>query len=357
MYIMRHILKLVCSLWSILLLGVFFWGEIVIAASSDVVINPNDLKNAHRVSLNSLNLWSWSLTNFYEVAIERPEIFDILTWLVVGQWTTKFNWWSLAVIGGWKDNQVQGTSIWVAWGQSNKIINNVENSVIGGWRYNEARKSKSVIWGWYYNRVTGGGSWIILGWYYNNVSKENSIVLGWRYNEANGKNNLLFGQQAKSSYASTFVWGSENVTCPSSTNNSARICASKGILIWTYDILSGVNLVVSGAVQIAWNSWIGTPWEIRMVNGCFYAYDGNNWHIFGKNSAANCYGITVSQTCEFGNIKLQEWDIVTAYSKPYAINCNNVKSSVTCLWWVLKAGSHTEYIYPSCYNVSSVPTL
>jgi hypothetical protein len=100
-----------------------------------------------------------------------------------------------------------------------------------------------------------------------------------------------------------------------------------------------------------------------MVNGCLYAYDGNHWHVLGKNSelAWNCNTINTGDVCKFGKVELQAWDRVTAYSKPYAVNCNlntTIKQTVTCSGWILLTNWWgTNYIYPSCYNVSLVPTL
>lgn len=363
---MRHMLKLINLVRAVLLI-VFSVGllDIVDAVNSTTVINWRKLSDAHQVHVKSLNLWTW--VNDYEVKIKRLEAFDIVNWISV--WTgIKIKEWALVVIGWWVGNQVtvKWNYVWIAWWQQNTIENNVESSVIGGGYHNRVLKSQSVIWGGYRNTVDIAW-WTILGWKRNTAQNIGSVVLGWETNAAGWKDSFAVGKSAKAWLAS-FSWhdGSRNM---SAVNKTATIWATSGILIGTYDRLAWVNLVVSGAVKISWTSSMSwTAWEIKMLSGCFYAYDGTSWHVFGKNSNAdsNCKKDFVGVTCTFGNVVLQQWDIVTAYSQPYSKNCNYIKKTdVTCtretIWWVLtwvlKSGTDKKYIYPSCYTVSATPTL
>jgi hypothetical protein len=96
-------------------------------------------------------------------------------------------------------------------------------------------------------------------------------------------------------------------------------------------------------------------WEIRSLNGCLYAHDGESWHILGKSSVSDCNREWVATTCEFGRVLLQEWDKVMAYSERYS---RDIRQSVevTCRsgqlvaeWWA------TNYIYPSCFELNDDP--
>jgi hypothetical protein len=377
---MRHVLKWVYLLGFVLILGflsvcgvsIVMWAN----ANNTVEIKLNDLKNAHRVRVHSLNLWtlnSWIITGYYEVAVKNLEGFDIANWLAVFSGSSTFNGWSLYMIGWWLWNMVTAwDSAWVAGWESNQVY--VSNAVIGWWQSNKVYWNASVIWGWTSNTTNNSDGWAVLGWGSNTANNVGSIVLGWDSNTADWQNSFAAGKSAKA-WLSSFSWNDGSLNMSSLDVKSANIGASEGILIWTYNKLpwqwSKVNLVVSGAVKIGWDngtSW--TKWEIKVYSWCFYAYDGTSWHIFGKSSKAdsNCTmpGMSIGVTCNFGKIELQEWDVVEAYSQPYSTGCDSIKrTNVKCtretIWWVstwvLKSWMDKGYIYPSCYKITATPTL
>lgn len=361
--VMRQTWRLFIWYTVILFLNALFVGIFGIANGvtiKTINMDASDLLNNHRVHVKSLNLWTWS--DYYEVAVKGLESFNISDWLVVWRENTKSNGWLNVAVGWWTKNEVKWNSVWIVWGNSNKItIGEQNNAVIGGWLSNTSNWGESVIWWGRSNIIKEGGGWIILGWYQNSAYMDN-VVLWWFKNQSFWTNSWILWNNAKASLSS-FSWNDgQEIQMIWESGKNANIRASAGILIWTYDVLTWVNLVVNGAVQI-WDSstsWVG--WEVKMVNGCLYAYDGNHWHVLGKNSevAWNCNTINTGDVCKFGKVELQAWDRVIAYSQPYAVNCNKntIAQTVTCSGWVLLTnGWDTKYTYPSCYTVSSTPTL
>lgn len=362
---MKYVSKLIHLLEITVFFAALFMVVLNITNGGTITIQPNDLLDAHKVRLKSLSLWTWyPLTGYYEIKLQWLNSFDIVGWLAVWTGATNISSGSfLVTIGWWKGNLVSWTWAWIVGWEAN-YINGWKNVVIWGGKNNNVGGEQSVVWGGNWNKVNNW-SGVILGWSDNEVS-DSSIVLWWQNNKANWKNNLLLGAKTTSSWkSSTFVWGDSSQNCSSLVNESATVCASKGVLIWTYNRLTGVNLVVNGAVKIAWGLWSWTAWEIKMVSWCVYSFDGSKRYIFGKQSKSdtsctNLLGEDLGKICKFGKIELQEWDTVYAYLQPYSTNCDSVdnKHRVECKWWKLYDSTNsTQYIYPSCYNVSTSPII
>ena len=103
------------------------------------------------------------------------------------------------------------------------------------------------------------------------------------------------------------------------------------------------------------DNWVGG--EIRSITGCFFAFDGQRWHIMNKTGSvcnADNTTLTVATKCKFGNLEIQEWDKVWAYSTIYSTNCKADRKEVVCSAWNLvyykNQTSITTHKYPYCYN-------
>lgn len=351
---MKHALKLVILSGIAVFFGVFLSVVFNVTNGGTITITPDLLKDPHRVKLKSLNL-SRNLedSDYYELAVRWLNSFDILTWLAVGDGLTTITGGAAVMVGWWNNNHINSSdSAWIVWWWGN-TINNSQDAVIWGGYRNEIAWKKSVVWGGLHN-IGNSDGWIILGWD-NNYLFSPSIVLWWQWHYAsNTNNNLLLGKYTNiNNIERSFVWGGEDNPCQPLSNESATLCAPKWILIWTYNGITGVNLVVSGAVKIGWDGlWEWSAWEIKMIDWCFYAHNGSKWYVFGKSSKASgsCNAVTLGKTCKFGKIELQEWDEVSGYSVPYANDCNSVKKSVTCRSdWSL-----SENVYSYCYKMEGV---
>jgi len=286
------------------------------------------------------------------------KFFDVLNWLVVyGDKYDKVSVNSAMVMMGWgDDNGIDNYSsnAWIVWWKSNVVSAYASGSVIGWWESNtvDANWENSIIaWG-NWNTAWNGG--VVVWWGSNQASHKWSVVLWWESNISNWENSLLLWVNSKWG-KSSFVWNdSDNVNVG---NDSAYVGASNGILIWTYNSKTNVNLVVEGPIQFSWRNNIENVvgWEIMEKNWCFYGYDGEKWYILGKIQPDGCKdsNMNISGVCKFGKMLLHEWDKVKAYSKPYDINCESVRKEVECKWWQLLAWDSTDYVYSYCYNVSN----
>jgi hypothetical protein len=276
----------------------------------------------------------------------------------------------LIVVGGWQSNTITSSDqSGIAWGYGN-VINGQDNAAIGGGNGNHVSWEIGVVAWWKGNTSEKG--WVVLWWQSNTANGKlqdgviiGGIVLWWKGNTA-GVNGLAMWQWAIWGDWS-FVWNDDAVNTVTAASNSARIWAQNWVLIGTYTPKDGVSLVVNWPVQI-WNNnsvWAtATAWEIRSVEGCLYAYDGDSWHILGKSSVGDCKNkmTNLANTCEFGRVLLQEWDKVDAYSMryhpSYGCETSDVKTKVVCTNWQLipeNGGDANKYIYPSCYNLSGEP--
>ena len=233
-----------------------------------------------------------------------------------------------------------------------KINGAYENAAIGGWLSNAILWNDAIVAWWNGNKWNIG--WVVLWWEDNEA---NGVVLWWQGNKV-GTNGLAMWKLAK-----WWDWSfvrNDGSYLGQAKNSSALIWTQRWVIISKGSITpkAWVLLDVDWAVQI-WNNTTdltaGVWWEIRSLNGCLYAHDGESWHILGKSSVSDCNREWVATTCEFGRVLLQEWDKVMAYSERYSRDiCQSVE--VTCRsgqlvaeWWA------TNYIYPSCFELNDDP--
>lgn len=294
---------------------------------------------AHQPRMYTLYLWADE-----DVWIKTSDNNLIITnWMVVWDMDS-YSRSTAASIWWWVSNRIDSNSnyAWIWWGEGNSITN-WENSIIWWWLRNAIYGQNAVVAWWTTNE---SHSWGSVMWWSENVAESNWVVLWW-YNNAAYENSLALWKDANA-VGKSFAW---NATADA---NSARIDASNWILIWTTIPITWVNLVVNWAIKIWWTSsatWVA--WEIRFVSGCFYAYDWIIWHIINRNSTWSCNAFTVSEVCKFGNIELQEWDVVTWYKAIISTNCDadTNKRSVKCTAWELLDSSwNTWFTSPYCYT-------
>lgn len=250
--------------------------------------------------------------------------------------------WTLSSIWWWSNNKIEENAnyAWIA-GWSNNIINLWENSVIWGWINNKAEWNNVVVaWGQWNEWYNSG----VIIWWNSNKAKDNGIALWGQNNEAQA-NSLVMWSWAK--------WKNVFARNAQTEEKSARIEAKSWVLIGTTESIPWVSLVVSGAVKINWNSnldnnWVA--WEIRVVEWCFYAYDWKYWHLISKSDSCSA----VSNTgCDFGNVRLQQWDQVTWYNETISTSCDSKR--VVCSGGILLTvdSNHQQgYNSPYCYEVN-----
>lgn len=338
--------------------GIFCFGFLVVWLVSITHWEDNILKiktnpttYAHKIRLK--NLWIWNgggdWNENYAWISPGVDNLNILNGLVVWKWNHNVaDGVEFIVVGGWDSNTINSSYAWIVGWKHNTIAEEAFDSAIGWWFGNNVWWENTVIAWWSENTTSAGFKWWVIIWWSNNsVENDYGVVLGGYSNSAD-QYWLSLGYGSVWA-AKSFSWGSDWVQANESSSN---IQASGGVLIWTYTPIENVNLVVGGAVKIAWDwdntSWVA--WEIRMYQGCFYAYDGKKRHVFGRSSEDNCNHMALAGRCVFWNTKLWEWDQVTAYKTPYAIDCNSQKSIVTCK---SDGSMDSTYIYPYCYNLSS----
>lgn len=312
------------GVWALLLWGILF------VSALDII--PLSLSSMHNAWFHTLHLNNW----------EEPTVIvtggnlNVLNWIIV--WMNSAStlqvstlWWSGHLISG------SGNNSWIWWWESN-IVN---------WK-------ESIIWWWIWNVVADGAliaggennkalDWGVIVWWANNVSSKNGLILGWSGNSVWEKG-IVIGNEA-SAWKESFSWDAEN-----NITYSAKIDAKNGILIGATQSISGVNLIVNGAVKISWDKdSYSITWEFREINGCFYAYDGEYRHILNQDSSCNL--LWTAQYCQFGNVQLKEGDKVYAYKDWFADVCE--KQLVTCRWWKLVSdnGSFSDYSKSWCYEL------
>lgn len=348
---MNRLSKLVCTLsmlWIAWLLSFSFFDSSYgfVINTEDLASKSSNISRLHTLFLKGGNSTGWFIVTWGKVAISNG---------IVAGWNWSHSDSTWASIGWWLSNEIftGSQNAWIAWGKSNKIGGgaNSTNSFIWGWDWNKISWSNSVIvWG-ADNVVWNVVGWVIVGWVWN-TSSGNWIALWWQRNKSND-GSLVLWKNASSSWKS-FSWNSN------AGYNMANINAESGILIWTTQMIEGVNLVVWWAVKLNWTAWTWwITWEIKLISWCFYAHDGLYWHIINQNSTWSCsdlLGVELSPTCRFWNIDLQQWDHVYAYSKRVASNCEDpsIKKRVVCSWWILisdDAIHSTEYTWAYCYPI------
>lgn len=331
---MKHTSKLAYLLW----LPVLVWVSIlsvINVVNGEVSIRvpaPGDL---HRPHLFSLSLWKTETGANVKVNVNN-RLLNVSNWIIMWKNNRAGNNARFASIWWWKENSLasaEKSGIW--WWKGNSIDSPV--SVIWWWAENSVKSSSkysTVAW-WRSNVVDS--EWSIVGWE-NNVVIGRSLVIWWRENHVEGEGSMVLWSNSKWGIWS-FSWNSSI-----SRNYSAIIMASGGTLIWTYEAVSGVNLVVDWAVKI-WNNpieWIAG--EIRLQSWCFYGYDGNDWYVINRWLWNECFDNEI--TCKFGSVVLQPHETVMAYSDPYAETC--ILEEVECNenWVLWEAG---KFYYPYCH--------
>ena len=352
---MRNTLMKFGLLWLCLLISGVFVMKFVNAAEDDPEINPMyiDLSDTvlHNSRLHTLHLWS-GIVGTLQVKDLKVRFSN---WLVV--WDTHTIWTNThVVVGGGKNNTVTREYAWVGWWQFNGAKN--DYAVIGWGSGNEAQWVHSAVVGWQVNVAQALNS-VVVGWQRNTARGENTVVIGWMNNSAE-VNSLVLGKNS-GWQAGSFAWNGN------SEEHHGFINARSWVLVWTTTPLYWVNLVVGGAVQIAWdNDNVNkAKWEIRYIKGshgwCFYAYDGDKWHVLNrwleKERNTQCNDIfasdAVADYCEFGNTVVWNNDKVTAYAQSYATGgCTAYE--LVCqgghLW--TSAGDLADKYYPYCYRIS-----
>jgi len=361
---MKKSSKLACLFSLLLLSGLFTVVSLNVTNGADAWIRMDlgsfsSLQNTtHRARLRMLYLWDWGRNeNSSDNAAwmsAGQETLDVYNGLIVDGAISDDNRWALIVVWGGRGNSIMWNSSksGIAWGSGNKIDWGYENSAIGGWLSNSILWNDAIVAWWNSNKWNI--AWVVL-WWKNNEA--NGVVLWWQGNRV-GTNGLAMWNWAK-----WWEWSfvrNDGSYLGQAKNNSALIWTQRWVIISKGNITpkAWVVLDVDWAVQI-WNNTTdltaGVWWEIRSLNGCLYAHDGESWHILGKSSVSDCNREWVATTCEFGRVLLQEWDKVMAYSERYSRDiCQSVE--VTCRsgqlvaeWWA------TNYIYPSCFELNDDP--
>ena len=344
-YSMKHISKksslLLCWLGAVALLTLFTGSVNAIKIGNNTVEIPSNIQQ-HRSRLYSLYV-------------------SESAWLIVEDGRLNITKWF--VIGNGSSNSSDAT---ILWGTHNSIWNNSSNSWIAWWEQNTINGGNSVIGWWMENRISAD-LWVIawgkkntitktnsslstpsvIAWWYNNTVNNWWTILGGADNTANWLDSLVFWQNAKGGQWS-FAWNWE------AEQFSAYIWAGNWVLIGTTEPKEGINLVVNWTMSIWWDTTSSAvAWEMRSVNGCFYAYDGQNWHIIGQYRNECGDGLDIGTNCEFGNVLLQVWDRVDAYPEMASTNCVSQKVVCGADWKLRGEGSNNTERYPYCYKTAN----
>jgi len=333
---MKNTLKKAGILWLLLMCGAW-----LVFTNWATIINPTPKSEQHTLQLHSLFLWSTQDTGASWIKSNSDNL-DILNGLIV--WTKdsiEKSIGKLIAVWWWEDNEVKGNNSWI-WGwKGNKFFGEYNNSAIGWWEWNKIQWDSSTIAWWWQN--TTNENWVVVWWQNNTAS--NWVALWWSGNKANGKNSLVMWEKISDWAEWSFAWNdgsSSNFIAP---DNSARIDTNSWVLIWTFNPIKWVALVVSWAIKL----WKGDndeklSWEMKVDNWCIRVYDGNNWHYLG----GSCNKDVDGSWCQFGKTYLLNGDQAIGYKNFYAKKCTWEK--VTCNGWVLD-----KNLFPYCYEVDTDP--
>ncbi len=343
---MKHALRNFWLLWLCLLLSIFIIKSVNAEDStSNTVIIDLSWTVQHSSRLHTLNLWNEGGTGALFVTDNKVKFTN---GLIIGDdhdVTAANN----AVIGWWKSNKVvDKAAVW--WWWSNNA--NAEYAIVGGWYRNTAQYQNSVVGGWYRNTAQYQNS-VVVGWSSNTTQAQNSVVIGW-YNNRARQNDLVLG--------SSSVWNTSSFSWNSNTTASQNwnIKAASWILVGTTTPIDWVNLVVNGAIRIAWDKSSSNKWEIRYVGKCFYAYDGKNWFILNMWNDSVCGDFPVAKSCRFWNTTLQAGDILTGYSMQFGTGTKcktDYEKTLECNsnghLYIKGTSTLADGYYPYCYNIHS----
>lgn len=342
---MKNSLKKFNLIW-LSLLWTFLIACIINVTNGETVIKTIRENSEHIVRLHSLFLRN---SGVWDSVFMKVNTWDssltVQWWLAIWKSHSVGNDAEFSAIGWWESNGIGGLNNWIVWWKKNLLSG--KNSLIGWWESNVVYAENSVVWWWSGNKVYAHNS-VIAWWAENLINWQNSVILWGQNNEANWENSLILWQKAEW-LSWSFVWSAK-----AANPNSARIDAASGVLIWTYTWMAWVRLVIgwalslTGTYNMEWWTW----WEIRVVSGCIYAFDGENWQVMWKSSrqSEQCGGEI--QACQFWGTLLYQWDTVDAYKNYYSKNCSFEK--VVCSGWNLvhKSTGLTWTYYPYCYKIS-----
>ncbi len=304
-----------------------------------IQVSPD--KPEHTLQLHSLFLWKDATDTGASWIKTREKNLDILNGLIVWTWSKRNSssghlitvWW-------WENNVVKGNNSWI-WGwKGNKFNNNANNSAIGWWEGNAIEWDSATIAWWQSN--TAKASWVVVGWYQNTETEW--VALWWSENKAKGKNSLVMWKKSEWEEGS-FAWNDGTSSNFNAPDNTARIDANSGVLIWTFTPIKWVALVVSWAIKLGKDTSSELAWEMRVNDWCIEVYDGNNWHYLG----GKCWEHEDWNWCQFGKTYLLNGDTATGYVSPVSETCE--RKPVTCNGWEL---DHKDY-FPYCYKISPDP--
>lgn len=369
---MKNILKK-SALWWLLWLAVIVTINFVKAEEIVLTINPALINDyLQKVRLHTLFLWSWEEAR---LDVDNGKL-KIWSGLVVWNGANVSSDNSTYVVIGWgTNNSINGDSNFagIGWGSNNKVW--YDSTVIGWWTTNVATWENATIVGWKSNKAQAWG--VVVGWN-SNQAFQWWVVIGWSNNKAY-KNSLALWTNSQWNEGG-FIWDVAN-TAYTVNGESARIhgasSTNNSVLIGTYTKRAQVNLVVGGGVKVEWREPLtNTPdrWEIRSINGCIYANDGQGWHVITRSDPDNgCSDVSwMSKPCEFGNTKVWDWDIITGYQYSYVPTKTSAWTKVTACTaqklvcsdghlYVKKAGNtnyqpdltkNADKYYPYCYKMN-----
>lgn len=329
------------------LLSLFLTVWIVSVTNWQTSIITTPWESEHIIRLHSLFLWGSSVDDTVSMKVNTWEDFlTIQGWLAIWSNHNVADSAAFSAIGWWKSNTISGLGNWIVWWEGNSVDG--KYSLIGWWKSNRIESAENSVIGWWSgNIISATDNSVIAWWAENSVNGQNSVILWGRKNKADWGNSLVMWQESEWNTWS-FAWSAKVIN-----PNSARINAKSGVLIWTYTPITWVKLVVSWAVSLTWTFDIDidwwTGWEIRVVNWCIYAFDGNNWQVMWKSSRNNGTCAEEMQSCRFWETLLYQWDTVDAYENFWSESCRSIK--VECSGWDLLYNGNTWTYYPYCYKI------
>ena len=330
---MKHVVSKSYLLgFSLLLAFLIIW--IVGVTSWQIIntINTNmQIEDQHKWRFYLLNLGSGDNYSALKIG-ENDSFLTVNSWLIVWSWVNANG--SLIMIWWWENNNISDWyNWWIAWWKNNTL--EWGNSVIWWWQWNKVVWDNAVVAAWSGNFAWE--KWVVVWWFNNSWS--NGVILWWISNEADWDYSLVMWSGAKWKIGS-FSWNAE------AWEDSARIDAKSGVLIWTYTPITWVSLVVSWAVKLDGTNSTLTWWIYFTGGRTFDVYDGVAWHTLGKNSESS----SNNNPCRFWNVLLQQWDTATWYVNYFTGGlCEWV--SLTCGNWNMKDSSNRSGYYPYCYEI------
>ena len=315
------------------------WAGVILVSgvANWLTIDTSKVAN-HVLNLHTLILWNED----EEAKIEAKNgLLNLNKGLVVWSGNSAL---SDAVVLWWKNNKVESNSDYstIIWWNDNRIMEWERHIIVWWWQNYVYWKESTILW-WTLNKAWSG--WVVL-WWKNNEASNNWVVIWWQSNKA-GTNSLAMWSWAKA-ISGSFAWSAE------ASEWEARIDTNNGVLINTWNSISGVNLLVNGMIKVWWDAITGVndqAWEIRYVNGCFYSYDGTGWHVMTINKSG-CTDIATKESCQWGNVVLQHGDKATWYVAEFNTSCDPI--ALRCYNGRVSTSEDDTQTYSSyCHNFNS----